>query len=234
MLARQSHSKIHLLSQIKHLIWYIYVRHDGMTSSGRRPRWGEVRSPIRVGSILALEMLHFGAFSEFGPNFTGWRFLREASFLFVLAYFFTSAFMAARHHILLRLYIWRLTLNHAAVSDPDRHRHYSCRQRDEPLYRWPCLSGGRCTGLECIAFVCQNIVDVLGVSSLAENTAIQGILWRPDMTALSICCTALTANFDITFCTVPVQHFFCDSVTIILTFYNNNNNNNNKCTEQTI
>ena len=169
MLARQSHSKIHLLSQIKHLIWYIYVRHDGMTSSGRRPRWGEVRSPIRVGSILALEMLHFGAFSEFGPNFTGWRFLREASFLFVLAYFFTSAFMAARHHILLRLYIWRLTLNHAAVSDPDRHRHYSCRQRDEPLYRWPCLSGGRCTGLECIAFVCQNIVDVLCVSSRAKT-----------------------------------------------------------------
>ena len=27
----------------------------------------------------------------------------------------------------------RLTLNHAAVSGQDRHRHYSCRQRDEPL-----------------------------------------------------------------------------------------------------
>jgi len=26
-----------------------------------------------------------------------------------------------------------LTLNHAAISGPDRHRHYSCRQRDEPL-----------------------------------------------------------------------------------------------------
>ena len=61
--------------------------------------------------------------------------------------------------------------------------------------------------LECIVFVGQNIVDVLGVSSSAENTAIQGILWRPDMIALSICCTALTANFDITFCTVPLQHF---------------------------
>jgi len=46
----------------------------------------------------------------------------------------------------------------------------------------------------------------------------QGILWRPDTIALSICCTALTANFDITFCTVPLQHFFGDSVTIILTF----------------
>jgi len=84
--------------------------------------------------------------------------------------------------------------------------------------RWPCFSSGRCTGLECIAFVGQNIVDVLGVLSPAENTAIQGIIWRTDMIALSICCTALTANFDITFCTVPLQHFFCDSVTIILIF----------------
>jgi len=74
--------------------------------------------------------------------------------------------------------------------------------------RWPCFSSGRCTGLECIAFVGQNIVDVFGDSSPAENTAIQGILWRPDMIALSICCTALTANFYITFCTVPLQHFF--------------------------
>jgi len=48
---------------------------------------------------------------------------------------------------------------------------------------------------------------------------------RTDMIALSICCTALTANFDITFCTVPLQHFFCDSVTIILTFIIINNNN---------
>ena len=31
------------------------------------------------------------------------------------------------------LYAWRLMLNHAVVSGPDRHRHYSCRQRDEPL-----------------------------------------------------------------------------------------------------
>ena len=51
---------------------------------------------------------------------------------------------------------------------------------------WPCFSSGRCTGLECIAFVGQNIVDVLGVSSQAENTAIQGIFWRPDMIALYI------------------------------------------------
>jgi len=27
----------------------------------------------------------------------------------------------------------RLTLNHAAISGLGRHRHYSCRQRDEPL-----------------------------------------------------------------------------------------------------
>jgi len=38
------------------------------------------------------------------------------------------------------------------------------------------------------------------------------------MIALSIYCTALTANFDTTFCTVLLQRFFCDSVTIILTF----------------
>jgi len=37
------------------------------------------------------------------------------------------------------------------------------------------------------------------------------------MIALSICCTAVTANFDITFCTVPCI-IFCDCVTIILTF----------------
>jgi len=53
--------------------------------------------------------------------------------------------------------------------------------------RWPCFSSGRCTCLECIAFVGQNIVDILGISSPAENTAIQGILWRPDIIALSIC-----------------------------------------------
>ena len=51
--------------------------------------------------------------------------------------------------------------------------------------RWPCFSSGRCTGLECIAFVGQKIVDVLGVSSPAENTAkIQGILWFEDRTWL--------------------------------------------------
>jgi len=27
----------------------------------------------------------------------------------------------------------RLTLNHVAVSGPDQHRHYSCRQHDNPL-----------------------------------------------------------------------------------------------------
>jgi len=98
--------------------------------------------------------------------------------------------------------------NHAAVSGPDRHRHYSCRAVNAKSHsRWPCFSSGRCTGLECIAFVGQNIIDVLGVSSPAENTAIQGILWRPDMIALSVCCTTLTANIDITFCTVPLKHF---------------------------
>ena len=79
--------------------------------------------------------------------------------------------------------------------------------------RWPCFSSGRRTGLESIAFVGQNvIVDVLDISSPAENTAIQGILWRPDIIALSICCTALTAIFfHITFCSVPLQHFFAIS-----------------------
>jgi len=64
------------------------------------------------------------------------------------------------------------------VSGLDRHRHYSCRQRDRRRATLgdPCFSSGRCTGLECIAFVGQNIVDVLGISSPAENTAIQGIL----------------------------------------------------------
>ena len=86
--------------------------------------------------------------------------------------------------------------------------------------RWPCFSSGRCTGLKCIAFVGQNIVNVLGISSPAENSAIQGILWRPDMIALSICCTALTANFEFLtqrFVQSPCS-IFCDSVTIILTF----------------
>ena len=108
------------------------------------------------------------------------------------------------HHTLLRLYVWRwITPPSQVWIDIDTTHAVNATSHS----RWPCFSSGRCTGLECIGFVGQNIVDVLGVSSPAENTAIQGMLWRPDMIALSICCTALTANFDITFCTVPLQHF---------------------------
>ena len=73
--------------------------------------------------------------------------------------------------------------------------------------RWPCFSSGHCMGLECIAFISQNIVDVLGVSSPAENIAIQGILWRLDMIAISICCTVLTANFDNVLYSAPAAVF---------------------------
>jgi len=89
--------------------------------------------------------------------------------------------------------VWRLITPPSQVRiDIDTTRAVNATSHS----RWPCFSSGRCTGLECIAFVGHNIVDVLGVSSPAENTAIQGILWRPDMIALYICCTALTANFD--------------------------------------
>ena len=103
-----------------------------------------------------------------------------------------------------RLYVWRWITSPSQVRiNIDTTRAVNTTTHS----RWPCFSSGRCTGLECIAFVGQNIVNVLGVSLPAENTAIQSILWRPDMIAISVCCTALTANFDITFCTVPLQHF---------------------------
>jgi len=48
-------------------------------------------------------------------------------------FFPTTAFMAAHHHTLLRLYTCHLTLNHVAVSGLHQHQHYSCRQHNEPL-----------------------------------------------------------------------------------------------------
>ena len=62
------------------------------------------------------------------------------------------------------------------TSDVESRRRLRSGSTSTLLVPSPCFSSGRCTGLECIAFVGQNIVDVLGVSSSAENTAIQGIL----------------------------------------------------------
>ena len=57
------------------------------------------------------------------------------------------------------------------------------------------LSGGRTTSLECIAFICQNIVGVFGVS--LQNTAVQGILSRPDLIALGYLLYSINGTADI-------------------------------------
>ena len=57
------------------------------------------------------------------------------------------------------------------------------------------LSGGRTTSLECIAFICQNTVGVFGVS--LQNTAVQGILSRPDLIALGYLLYSINGTADI-------------------------------------
>jgi len=113
------------------------------------------------------------------------------------------------HRTLLRPYVWRLTLNHAAVSGLDRHRHYSSRHRAFPVaaaWAWNALPSSVRTSSTYLAFRRQ-------LKALLFKASFEHRTW---LRYLFVAQRWLQFWHNVLYSASAA--FFWDSVTIILTF----------------
>ena len=61
--------------------------------------------------------------------------------------------------------------------------------------RWPCLPGGSCTRLECLASICQGCFIACAVPPGSEDSIVHRVIWLSRLTMSSADCDCFTLNF---------------------------------------